>query len=416
MIALVDCNSFYWSVETVFNPQLRGQPGVVLSNNDGCIVARSKAAKDIEIPMGAPFFKWSDFLEKNKVHVFSSNYALIHDFHRRVMTLLKSYDANTQVYSIDEAFLDLGNLEKKRMLQLAQDIRQQALKGIGIPLSIGIGRTKTLAKLANSLAKKCGSGILYMESLKEETAALDSVPVGEVWGIGRRKEAILHSLEIHTARQLRDFSNARLIQKKLSIVTRQTQDELRGQTCIDLHSIEEEKKNIISTRSFGKTIYDLESLTEAISCHVSRVAEKLRLQNSTCTSLYLFIRTSRHSPQYLQKSGRVQFFSGTSSTNRLIAAAIGKLKEIYQPHIGYKKCGVGISGFEKQGKKQLTLMESTDFSENEKLMETLDKINRIYGAETLKFASCGTSKHWKMLSERRSQVSTNKLSKLLLVQ
>ena len=417
VFALVDCNSFYCSCERVFRPSLNNKPVIVLSNNDGCAVARTDEAKALGIEMGAPYFKIKDLCKKNQVAVFSSNYTLYGDMSRRVMTLLSEYTPEMEVYSIDEAFLSLSGINKN-LTNYGLEIREQIKQQTGIPVSVGIAPTKVLAKMANKLSKKGAlksKGVLSLESPQQIENFLEIFPVEDLWGIGRKSAEKLRSYNIKTARDLRD-ANENLIQKLLTIQGRRIVRELKGESCINLELIEKEKKQIVSSRSFGRPIYKIEDLQEAIANHISTACEKLRKQNSYAKALIVFVQTNpfKNTPQYYN-SGVMNLMSGTSVTNKMIKHAFQILQSIYKEGYEYKKCGIMLADLLPKSNSQTDLFGNYDTLDEELQMEVLDKINLYHGAGTLKFASCGISQFWKMLSEMKSPCYTTRWSELLRV-
>lgn len=418
VIALVDCNSFYCSCERVFNPNLEGKPVIVLSNNDGCTVARTDEAKALGIQMGAPFFQIKDLVKKHKVHVFSSNYTLYGDMSRRVMNILKNYTPDMEVYSIDEAFLDLTGFKSRDVMAYAKSIRADVLKQTGIPVSIGIGPTKVLAKVANKVSKKNkaqSEGVFSVldKSLREEV--LSRFPVEDLWGIGGQSVKKLRVHKIHSAKDLRE-ANEYLVQKQLTIVGRRILEELRGNSCIELEQIVKEKKTICSSRSFGRPVKDLEELRESVANHVHTAAEKLRRDKSIARSLTVFIQTNpfKNVPQYYN-SATVELLSGSSSTIRLIKHASEALRAIYREGFEYKKCGVILNDLLPKREFQTDLFGTSDSLKDDQLMATMDALNLKEGKGTVKPAACGIGQFWKMRSEMRSQAFTTRWSELLKI-
>lgn len=418
IIALVDCNSFYCSCERVFNPSLEGRPVIVLSNNDGCTVARTDEAKALGIEMGAPYFQIKDLLKKHNVHVFSSNYTLYGDMSRRVMSILKDYTPDMEVYSIDEAFLDLSGFKTRDLLSYVRAIRADVLKQTGIPVSIGIGPTKVLAKVANRISKKnkaTSQGVFSILDRSTQERELAKFLVQDVWGIGRQSTKKLNDLRIYTAKDLRD-ANAHLIQKQLTIVGRRITEELRGNSCIDLEQIVKEKKTICSSRSFGKPIRAKEEIRESIANHVHTATEKLRKDKSVARSITVFVQTNpfKNVPQYYN-SATVELLSGSSSTLKLIRQASLALEAIFREGYEYKKCGVILNDLAPKRDAQLDLFGSADSLRDDTLMVTMDAVNARDGKGTLKPAACGINQFWKMRSEMRSQAFTTRWGELLRV-
>ncbi|MBY0314639.1 MAG: Y-family DNA polymerase [Bdellovibrionales bacterium] len=418
IIALVDCNSFYCSCERVFDPNLEGKPVIVLSNNDGCTVARTDEAKALGIEMGAPYFQIKDLVKRHKVHVFSSNYTLYGDMSRRVMNILKEYTPDMEVYSIDEAFLDLSGFKTRDLLSYVRAIRADVLKQTGIPVSIGIGPTKVLAKVANRISKKnkaTSQGVFSILDRSIQERELAKFLVQDVWGIGRQSTKKLNDLRIYTAKDLRD-ANAHLIQKQLTIVGRRITEELRGNSCIDLEQLVKEKKTICSSRSFGKPIRAKEEIRESIANHVHTATEKLRKDKSVARSITVFVHTNpfKNVPQYYN-SATVELMSGSSSTLKLIRQSSLALDAIFREGFEYKKCGVILNDLAPKRDAQLDLFGSADSLRDDTLMETMDAVNAREGKGTLKPAACGINQFWKMRSEMRSQAFTTRWGELLRV-
>ncbi|MGZ3797415.1 MAG: Y-family DNA polymerase [Pseudobdellovibrionaceae bacterium] len=418
IIALVDCNSFYCSCERVFNPSLESKPVIVLSNNDGCAIARTDEAKALGIEMGAPLFKIKDLVKKQGVHVFSSNYTLYGDMSRRVMNILKDFTPDMEVYSIDEAFLDFSGFKMRDLEKYAKEIRQEILLQTGIPVSIGMGPTKVLAKAANRISKKNkiqSQGVFSLLDSKTRDMALKNFDVRDIWGIGRQSAEKLYGLNIRAASQLRD-ANEYLIQKKLSIVGRRIVQELRGVSCVDLEQIVKEKKTICSSRSFGRPVYKLEELKESVANHVHTAAEKMRRDSSLASSIQVFVQTNpfKNVPQYYN-SATIELLSGTSFTPKMIKHAFSGLEAIYRKGYEYKKCGVILNDLFPQKNAQMDFFGSYDSARDDQLMKMMDAINRREGKGTLKPAACGVDQFWKMLSEMKSKAYTTRWSELLEV-
>ncbi len=413
MIALVDCNSFYCSCERVFNPRLNNKPVIVLSNNDGCAVARTKEAKALGIKMGAPYFKIRDICKRHDVKVFSSNYALYGDMSHRVMRLLSEFSPEMEVYSVDEAFLSLSGFNN--LYEYGLEIRKKVFKNIGLPVSVGVAPTKVLAKIANHIAKKHestkGSFVLYPNNDK----VLQQFDVENIWGIGRKSALKLKSSGIYNAYQLKN-SNEKYIQKKFTIVGLRILKELNGEPCIDLEAEAKNKKSILASKTFGKPVFKRQEIKEAVATHISTAAEKLRKQNSLARYILVFIHTNPHKniPQY-SKSGHAKLLVGTSATNKLIKYGFEILDKIFLPQYEYKKCGIMLGDFVPKHLSQLDLFGHHDELKDEALMTALDRVNSFHGKHSLKFAACGVYQDWKMISKMRSQCYTTRWSEILSV-
>ncbi|HSX12713.1 MAG TPA: Y-family DNA polymerase, partial [Rhabdochlamydiaceae bacterium] len=335
---LIDCNAFFVSCEKLFNPGLSQKPVVVLSNNDGCVVARSKEAKALGIPMGAPAFKYQSLFKEKEVQVFSSNFSLYSDISYRVMRVLSQFTCDMEEYSVDEAFLLLDCPHPR---EKAAEIKQRVLQWTGIPVSIGIGKTKTLAKVANDLAKKeeKANGIFFLDTPESIDAALKWLPVSEIWGIGRRLEDSLHAYGIHTALAFKNAADSWL-KKLFSVTVYKTALELRGIHCLSLDTVAPAKQSITCSRSFAKPVYTLDSLNEALATFTASAAEKMRAEESYASFLSVFLTTSPFIPNAYGNSAHLSLPEPTSYTPLLISYAKEALKTIYKEDYGYKKVGV----------------------------------------------------------------------------
>jgi DNA polymerase V len=421
MYAVVDCNNFFVSCERVFRPDLKDKPVLVLSNNDGCVVSRSAEVKALGIKMAVPFFDVRDLVQRNQVHAFSSNYILYGDFSSRVMnTLARFVDEadDLEVYSIDEAFLNLASLlPYKEAVPYCKIIKEETERCTGIPVSIGIASTKTLAKLANDVAKKYKGyeGIFYLDSEARANKVLDASKVGNVWGIGYRLSYKLSEYGITTALRLRD-ANEGFIRKKFGVTVLRTLLELRGKPCFTDGSVPEVRKHIASTRSFGKNVTEFEDLREAISTYVSWAAVKLRKQKSAAAGLYVFLRTNKHNDEPQQHEGKFyELPVATDNTAELIHHAVELTRAIYRKGMIYKKAGVMLSHICPRNQVQLSAFDPIDREKAGALMQVIDKINRREGEGTLKYAATGIKQNWMMRSEMRSPQYTTKWKDILVV-
>ncbi len=416
MIALVDCNSFYVSCERLFNPKLRYKPVVVLSNNDGCVVSRSLEAKALGVPMGIPYFKMKS--EFKDVIAFSSNYTLYGDLSRRVMQTLSEFTPNLEIYSIDEAFLDMSGFKKDELPEYIKMIKNKVYKETGIPVSIGLSHTKVLSKVLNRISKKDISldGTLCLFEESEIDDYLRNFEVGDIWGIGKQSEIKLKALGIRSAYDFKHYKNDKLIQKILTKVGRQIQDELRFKNCINLELEAKNKKQIISSRSFGKSVTKLSELKEAMSSHISRASEKLRRQNSSAQSLSIFIDTNRYknTPQTFD-SVNIKFISPTQSTFKFIREGLHALEGIFKHGYEYKKCGIVLSSIYDEQGSQFDLFSQNDTIQEIEILKMMDFYNSRNGPESIKIASCGINKHWKMQSQMKSKCFSTRISELLEV-
>ncbi len=416
VFALVDCNSFYCSCERVFDPSLEKRPVIVLSNNDGCAVARTDEAKALGIGMGDPYFKIKELCKKNKVAVFSSNYTLYGDMSRRVMTILSEFTPEMEVYSIDEAFLSLSGFSAKDLTRYGQEIKNIVRQMTGVPVSVGIAKTKVLAKVANKLAKKNKteySGVFNLCEEKDIENSLKNFPVRDLWGVGRQSVKKLALQNIFTAGQLRD-ANEKVIQKILTIQGRRIIKELRGESCLNLQLIDADKKQIVSSRSFGRSVYKIEELRESIANHITTAAEKLRQQESLTRSIIVFVQTNpfKNVPQYYN-SGFVNLMSGTAVTSKMIRHAFNVLDQIYKEGFEYKKCGVMLVDLFPKVNSQMDMFGLSDSITDMHRMEVVDRINAFHGKGAIKPGACGTNQFWQMLSQMKSPCYTTRWSELL---
>ena len=416
-IALIDVNNFYVSCERVFNPKLNNKPIVVLSNNDGCVISRSNEAKALGIKMGEPWFKCQEIVRKYKIQGLSSNYALYADMSNRVMAILKDFSPNQEVYSIDECFLDLTGF--KNLISYGQEMRDRILKWTGLPVCVGIGATKTLAKLANHCAKKMTefNGVCDFGRLTEDqlNALLKKIEVGEVWGVGRRLSLKLIALGIATAYDLK-HADPEYLRQQFSVVMAKTVSELNGTVCIELEEISPPRKQILSSRSFGRPVRDYNSLAEAITLYMSRAAEKLRAQESVAGLLHVYIRTNPHKPDEAQYANgmTIPLPSPTDDTRQLLKIALWALKHLYKGDYSYAKAGVSLGDLLPRNSSQRDLfMSAHPTSRSQKLMSTIDQINAKIGRESIKLASEGMNYAWRMRSSKKSPKYTSSWDDLL---
>lgn len=417
IFALVDCNNFYVSCERVFNPAIDGKAVVVLSNNDGCVIARSNEAKALGIKMGEPAYKCRDLFEKEDIAVYSSNYALYDNMSQRVMDILSKTCPEVEIYSIDEAFLRLGTMSRFDLGTYARDIRQRVKKWTGIPVSIGIGTTRTLAKAANRLAKKDISfnGVCDLHIHNDIDPMLEKIEAGDVWGIGKAysRKLLLHG--ISDARKLK-YASDDWIRKNMTVGGLRTVWELRGISCIPIKDSLSPRKQIIVSRSFGKQVKQLGELIESITEYASRAGEKLRQQGSCAYRISVFLQTNpfKDSPQY-HNIASIDLVTPTCFTPHIVGRACEILRSIYRSGCAYKKTGIILSGIIPEDKIQLGLFETGGASEKQKrLMKATDDINREYGRDSIKLASAGIEQNWKMQSAFRSPCYTTRWEDLPL--
>lgn len=421
MFALVDVNSFYASCEAVFRPDLKGKPVVVLSNNDGCIIARNAEAKNCGVPMGAPYFKQKDLFRQKGVVAFSSNYELYADMSYRVMTTLEEICPRVEVYSIDEAFCDLSGVRNCRNLKsFGREIRDILLQRTHLNVGVGIAQTKTLAKLANHAAKKWplqSGGVVDLSGRERQRKLMDSLPVDEVWGIGRRISKKLDAMGIKTTLQLAD-ADIRFIRKHFSVVLERTVRELRGEPCLGLEEFAPTKQEIICSRSFGERLTEYEHMRQAICSYAARAAEKLRAEHQYCRHISAFVKTSPFSANepYYGNQATMKLLTPTQDTRDIIAAATRCLDAIWRSGHHYQKAGVMLGDFFSQGIAQLNLFDDNPPRVNsEMLMQMIDGLNRKKGKGTLYFAGQGIEQPWQMKRAMLSPRYTTRASDLLCI-
>lgn len=421
MFALCDVNSFYASCETVFRPDLWGKPVVVLSNNDGCVIARSAEAKALGVKMGEPYFKQKDLFRRCGVVCFSSNYELYADMSQRVMSTLEELSPRVEIYSIDEAFCDLTGVRNCRNLtDFGREIRQNILQRTHLTVGVGIAQTKTLAKLANHAAKKwqCQTGgVVDLSNQERQRKLMAALPVDEVWGVGRRISKKLEAMGIKTVLDLAD-TDIRFIRKHFNVVLERTVRELRGESCLELEEFAPAKQEIICSRSFGERITDYDTMRQAICSYASRAAEKLRGEHKYCRFISAFVKTSPFAlnEPYYSNSASVKLLTPTQDSRDIINAATRCLDAIWQEGYRYQKAGVMLGDFFSCGVAQLNLFdENAPRPGSEKLMAVLDMLNGREGRGTLYFAGQGIQQQWKMQRGMLSPRYTTRASDLLCV-
>ncbi len=404
-IALVDCNSFYVSCERLFNPKIQKKAVVVLSNNDGCVISRSREAKDLGIKMGEPYFKVKELVKKNKVEVYSSNYALYGDISRRVMKVLKTFSPKVEIYSIDEAFIDLSFIDEKGVEDYGREIRSRVLKWTGIPTSVGIGSTKTLSKVANHIAKKEKAGVIYLNINIDER--LKKFPIEDVWGVGKQLSKFYHKNNISNAYDLKNVSNT-WVKKGTNVLGAKTAMELRGIPCIDLQIDQEKRKNCCVSRSFGRKVKDLNELEESVITHCLNAAEKIRADDQIAKTITVFIRTSPFDKnrRYYSNSKTIDLAIPTSNSIELIKNAVKALTDIYKYGYAYQKAGIILSGLKDANQNDQNLLTPLLENKSKKLMKAIDYTNTKYGRYAISIAQAGLSKGWKMRREHSSKIDT----------
>jgi len=416
MFALVDCNSFYASCEKVFRPDLTQKPVVVLSNNDGCIIARSQEAKSLGVKMGEPYFKRKNFFTKNNISVFSANFTLYGDLSNRVMQVLSDFSPDIEIYSIDEAFLDLSGFEN--LADYAKQIKISVEKRTHIPISIGLGPTKTLAKLANYLAKKSKvyHGSYFLEDIQQAVKNHGSILVNEVWGIGNRYAKKLNRRGVYTVEDFMKLPE-KWVYKEMTVVGLRTYRELHGKPCIPLEGNVPDKKAIMTSRSFGKPLEKLSDIEDALCTFGANAMAKLRKQNSCTSMISVFLETNIfkvYTPQY-RNSITIKLPMPTDSTLIVNKYASYALKKIYKEGFFYKKTGILLTDLTPKSKQQLELFAAFDTAKHSRIMEACDRLNGKYHKSLVKTALEGTKKEFSMRQESKSKAFTTQWADIPVV-
>lgn len=415
MYSLIDCNNFYASCERVFNPSLRNKPIVVLSNNDGCVIARSNEAKKLGIPMGAPAFQYQSVFRRHDVKVFSANFHLYGDMSHRVMNILSNYSPVSEIYSIDECFLSLHGMNIDHY-KYGLDMVEKVIKWTGIPISVGTAPTKALAKVANRIAKKfpqTTNGSYVIDSEEKRIKALKWLPIEDVWGIGRQNAKKLFAQGVKKAYDFTEMPESWVL-KHMTIVGLRLQKDLKGIPSIDMET-EEKKQSISTTRTFDRDYDNFEDVKERVVAFTTLSAEKLRNQNSLCNALNLFVETNRfkETETYYYKSIQLKLPFSTSSTIELVAFAVMGLKHIYHDHLHYKKVGVTLSHFVDANCHQPSLFFNSD-PKHKELMRVIDKINGTYQHNVVRLAGMD-EKTFKMKQEHLSPAYTTNINDVIEV-
>jgi DNA polymerase V len=417
MFALIDCNNFYASCERVFRPELIGKPIVVLSNNDGCVIARSNEAKAVGIPMGAPAFEYEAIFNQHQVHVFSANFPLYGDMSQRVMSILGEYTPDIEIYSIDEAFLKLKGFERFDLQEYGKDMQRRVTQWTGIPVSVGIAPTKALAKVANRIAKKFPKetqSSYLINSEEKRIKALKWLQIEDVWGIGRQHAKRLRAVGVQTAYDFTQLHDS-WVQQHMSIVGLRLKRDLQGTPTLDLELLQP-KKNIATTRSFERNYSKIQELEERVATFAVSCAEKLRKQKSCCNTIMVFIHTNGHRndlPQY-SRNIVVKLPYPTNSAIELAKFAKQALHYIFKEGYHYKKAGVLVMDFTPQDKTQLRLFDNSN-EQHVPLMMAMDKINNMYGQQKIRLAAQDTKRVWKMKQEKLSPRYTTNLSDIITI-
>ena len=407
-IALVDCNSFYVSCERLFNTSIIKKPVIVLSSNDGCVISRSTEAKILGIKMGEPYFKVKKIVKKNNVKVFSSNYSLYGDISRRVMKTLKQFSPKIEIYSIDEAFLDLSSIKDKDLLEYGSRIRKTILKWTGIPTSIGIATTKTLSKIANHIAKKDNLGVINLINTQQIDKILKKIKINDVWGVGRQLTQFYIKNGINTAYQLKKMPDD-WIKKNTNVFGGRTAMELKGLSCISLETYQEKRKNCCVSRSFGRKVTKLEELNESVTTHCLNAAEKIRLDNQTTKKITVFIKTNpfQKDKNYYVNSKDIDLPIRTNDSIELVKQALIALKCIYKKGYKYQKVGIifsALNDVDIYKKNLFSLINSEE--KRKKLMKAIDYTNNKYGRNALSIAQAGLKKKWNIKRQHYSKIDT----------
>lgn len=418
MFALVDCNNFYASCERAFNPSLIGRPVVVLSNNDGCVIARSNEAKAIGIKVAQPAFHIKELIEKNNVAVFSSNYNLYGDMSQRVMNTLTTFSPEIEIYSIDEAFLCLRGFNRVDLFEYANKIRKTTTKNTGIPVSVGVATTKTLAKVANHYAKKRpeNNGVYLIDSDAKRVESLKDFDIGDVWGVGYQYDKFLRKYGVRTAYDLTQ-APPEWVRKHMSVVGLRTQKELLGIPCHELEGKAPAKKAICTSRSFGEMQTELKVIEEAVSTFASRCSFKLRKQKTCANNLTVFLNTNlfrNDLPQY--SASRVFTLpTATNSSIEIVHYAIIALRSIYKTGYRFKKAGVIVSGISSEDGVQTSLFDNIDRDKHSNTMHAIDLLNSRYGRDVVKLAAQGVGRKWKLRQEKLSPSYTTCCTDILTI-
>lgn len=400
--AILDCNSFYCSCERLFRPELNDKPVVVLSNNDGCMISVSREAKALGLKIGAPLHEVKDLVRRHRVRVFSSNYQLYGDLSRRVMRILDELHPDVLQYSIDEAFINFSHVPQGDEESWATEVCARVKRETGIPVTIGVGPSKTLAKLASRVAKKVRAPALALLEASAIERCLRETPVEDVWGIGHGSAVKLRALKVRSAWEFREYPNTPLVRSLLTVVGERIRDELRGIDCVEPAEIGD-KKMIASTRSFGKRVYERRELEEAVATYVGFACEKLRAQGSVARGLSVMLRTNPfdEQSQYYRNDAQILLPSASSDTGIFTAQALELVRALFKPGLAYKKAGVFIFDISPRAEQQLDLF-ATQAPDRLELMQAIDGINKRWGRGTIRMVATGVTQDWRMLSESRS--------------
>lgn len=416
MIALIDCNNFYCSCERVFQPLLLGRPLIVLSNNDGCAIARSEEAKALGIKMAQPAFMIHELIQQHQVQVHSSNYTLYDNMSKRVMQVINEMVPRTEEYSIDEVFADLSGMKYINLHQLAVDIIREVKSTTGIPVSIGIGPTKALAKMANRYAKKTrkDEGVFVAESQEQIKDMLQATPIGDTWGIGKQLEALLLSKGFHTAHDFITKAPEEWVRKELTVVGQRLYNELKGISCFPWEEEKPVRKNICTSRSFGNLITKKNELKQAIAKFTASCGEKLRREKTCARKIQVFVKTNPHRPTDAQYEQAITMELAVASnlSTELMKHAMRGLDLIFRPGYLYQKAGVIVMDLVPQEEIQLGLFEAQPAGNKRKLMESIDRLNQSFGRDLVRFATHDYGKKWHLKQTNLSQAYTTRLDQI----
>ena len=412
MYALVDCNNFFASCERVFDSRLEGKPVIVLSNNDGCAIARSNEAKALGIKMGANFFEIEELVKKHNVQVFSTNFVLYADMSLRIKGLLSTFCPDVEDYSIDESFANFNGFENYNLKEYCTTIAKTIKQGTGIPVSIGVAPTKTLAKVANKYAKKyvAYNNVCFIDTEEKRIKALQKLEIGDVWGIGRQHTKRLTAMGVRTAYDFTQLSKA-WVRKNMTVTGERTWSELQGVPCVAMETEAPPKQSIMVSRSFGKMIEDYNTISEAVSTYTAMATAKLRKQKSCAKSVLVFIDTNPFRNDLAQYSRHIVITLpvASNSTQEILHYVHDGLKKIYRPNYLYKKAGVMLMDICSETVVQGSLFDRVDRKKHQRMMTALDAINDRYGRNTLKFACMGNGKAWHIKQERLSPCYTTRI-------
>ena len=415
-IALIDANNFYASCEQSINPYLRNKPVVVLSNNDGCIIARSAEARALKIKMGTPYFKAKEKLNELKVAVLSSNYSLYGDMSKRLMNLLKIYCEEIEIYSIDEAFVSISRPTNNNLYPWARKLRSLIYQNLGITITIGIAENKVRAKIANKLAKNIdySAGIFDLARSKKENDYLKGISVDNIWGIGKQTSNWLQSKGIKNAKELKEMEENEIV-KKLGIIGKRLQLELKGYKCLPIEKNNKSKKEIQVSRSFGTPITKLEDLTQALATYAIKASAKMRIQHLQTSTISVFARTSKYSSQNYQRSATKKLIKATDNTNIILKSVVALSKEIYNPQYKLSKAGILMQDLTNREYLQQSIINydtQEDIKKSENLMRTIDSLNKRFNNKAITWAITKKPKGWSMNRNLLSRTSTTDIEKI----